>query len=317
VPFLRLILTRIATSIVTLWLVSVMVFLAVEVLPGDVASRILGREAPEAAKAALRDELNLDAPVIPRYLAWAGGALTGDFGQSIASGKPVSEVLGQRLGNTLLLSGLAFLIYLPLSILPAMLQAQAPDGPVDRLIGTITMLLLALPEFLTATLFLFAFAVVLPWFPPIAQLIADMTWGETLHALALPAATLGLLLATYGVRLLRESLVGLKEAEFIRMARLKGLTPRRILWVHLLPNAVTPWLNATALNVAFLIGGVVVVEKVFGFPGFGSMLVDALQLRDLPVIEAGVLIAAAIFILVNLLADLLSLLSNPRLRGLS
>jgi peptide/nickel transport system permease protein len=126
---------------------------------------------------------------------------------------------------------------------------------------------------------------------------------------------LGLLLATYGVRLLRESLVGLKEAEFIRMARLKGLTPRRILWVHLLPNAVTPWLNATALNVAFLIGGVVVVEKVFGFPGFGSMLVDALQLRDLPVIEAGVLIAAVIFILVNLLADLLSLLSNPRLRG--
>lgn len=313
--FLRLILSRLASSALTLALVSAMVFVAVQGLPGDPTARILGREASEQARANLRADLRLDEPLASRFASWAGAAAQGDFGTSFATRQPVGEYLGARIVNTLALAGLAMLFYVPLSILPAILQARRPDGRIDRAITVVTVVILSLPEFLTATLMLFALAVTWPLFPPIVRLTDDMGWAAYIHALLLPAATLGLLLATYGVRLLRESLIGIFSSDFVRMAGFKGLSGRRILWRHVLPNALIPWMNATALNIAFMIGGVVVVEKVFAFPGFGSALVDALQLRDLPVITAGVVIAAAIFILVNLMADLGALVVNPRLRA--
>jgi peptide/nickel transport system permease protein len=313
-PFLRMILIRLGTSLLTLWLVSVVIFVSVQGLPGDPASRILGREASEAAKLQLREELNLDAPLVTRYADWIAGLLRGDLGTSFASRKPVAEMIGPRLRNTLSLAGVALLLYVPLSIVPAMLQARRPDSGLDRGLSALTVLILSTPEFVFATILLFALAVWAPLFPPIVQLTSDMTWGAWLHALALPALTLALLLATYGTRLLRESLIEILRSDYVRLAEFKGLSERRILFRHVLPNALIPWFNATALNVAFMIGGVVVVEKVFGFPGFGSMLVDALQLRDLPVISAGVLIAAALFIAVNLLADLGAMIVNPRLR---
>lgn len=312
--FLRLALSRIIASVFTLFLVSVIVFLSVQGLPGDAATRILGREAPEAAKERLRFELGLEDPLLERYAGWVSGAVQGDLGTSFSTRKPVRDYLGPRLTNTLALSLLALLFYLPLSILPAIAQARRPDGPLDRSITVVTVVLLSLPEFLSATLLLFAFAVIWRLFPPMVQLTDAMTWGQYLHAMTLPAVTLGLLLATYGVRLLRESLIGITRSDFVRMAEFKGLGRGRILWRHVLPNALIPWMNATALNIAFLIGGVVVVEKVFAFPGFGSALVDALQFRDLPVITAGVMIAAAIFIFVNLLADIGAMIANPRLR---
>ncbi len=312
--FLRLALSRIIASVFTLFLVSVIVFLSVQGLPGDAATRILGREAPEAAKERLRIELGLEDPLLERYAGWVSGAVQGDLGTSFSTRKPVRDYLGPRLTNTLALSLLALLFYLPLSILPAIAQARRPDGPLDRSITVVTVVLLSLPEFLSATLLLFAFAVIWRLFPPMVQLTDAMTWGQYLHAMTLPAVTLGLLLATYGVRLLRESLIGITRSDFVRMAEFKGLGRGRILWRHVLPNALIPWMNATALNIAFLIGGVVVVEKVFAFPGFGSALVDALQFRDLPVITAGVMIAAAIFIFVNLLADIGAMIANPRLR---
>lgn len=312
--FARLILARLLASAFTLFLVSVVVFGGVQGLPGDAAARILGREAPQEAKDRLRAELGLDAPWLLRYANWAGSALQGDFGTSFASRQPVASFLGPRLANTLALAGLALLFYVPLSILPAIAQARRPDGRLDRSITIATVLILSSPEFLSATLMLFAFAVIWPLFPPIVQVTSDMGWLAYLHALTLPAATLGLLLATYGVRLLRESLLEIYRSDFVRMAEYKGLSDRRILWRHVLPNALIPWMNATALNIAFMIGGVVVVEKVFAFPGFGSALVDALQLRDLPVVTAGVMVAAAIFIAVNLLADIGALIANPRLR---
>lgn len=311
----RLILARLLASGLTLLLVSVLVFVSVQGLPGDAAARILGREAPEAAKAALRAELNLDGPVVGRYLDWAGAVLRGDFGTSFATRQPVAGFLGPRLMNTLALAGLALLFYIPFSVLPAVLQARRPDGRLDRAITVVTVLILSSPEFLSATLMLFAFAVIWPIFPPMVQLTDQMGWGAYLHALLLPALTLAILLATYGVRLLRESLIAINTSDFVRMAEFKGLSDARVLWRHVLPNALIPWMNATALNIAFMIGGVVVVEKVFAFPGFGSALVDALQLRDLPVISAGVMVAAAIFILVNLLADIGALIANPRLRS--
>lgn len=312
--FLHLILTRLAASALTLVLVSMIVFGAVQGLPGDAAARILGREASDAAKERLRAEMNLDAPLVQRYADWAGGVLRGDFGTSFAGRKPVAEQLAPRLRNTLALAGIALLLYVPLSILPAMAQARHPDRRLDRALSALTVLILSTPEFLFATLLLFGFAVWLPWFPPIVQVTSGMGWGAWLHALFLPALTLAILLATYGTRLLRESLIEILQSDHVRQAELKGLSEARILWRHVLPNALIPWMNATALNVAFMIGGVVVVEKVFGFPGFGSMLVDALQLRDLPVISAGVLVAAAMFVLVNLAADLGAMVVNPRLR---
>jgi len=312
--FLNLILTRVAASALTLVLVSMIVFGAVQGLPGDAAARILGREASETAKERLRQEMNLDAPLVQRYLNWAGGVLQGDLGTSFSGQKPVAEQLLPRLKNTLSLAGIALLLYVPLSILPAMLQARHPDRRLDRALSALTVLILSTPEFLFATLLLFGLAVWLPLFPPIVQLTSGMGWGVWLHALFLPSLTLAILMATYGTRLLRESLIEILQSDHVRLAELKGLSEARILWRHVLPNALIPWMNATALNVAFMIGGVVVVEKVFGFPGFGSMLVDALQMRDLPVISAGVLVAAALFVLVNLAADLGAMLVNPRLR---
>lgn len=313
-PFLRMILIRVATSVLTLALVSVIIFVAVQGLPGDAAGRVLGREATEESKERLRAELNLDAPIVARYLGWAGGLLQGDFGTSFASRRPVADTLLPRLMNTFSLAGLAFLIYVPLSIVVALLQSRRPDRRLDRGLSAVTIMILSTPDFVFATLLLFTFAVWLPLFPPIVQITAGMSWSAWLNALLLPATTLAVLSATYGTRLLRESLIEILRSDYARLAEFKGMTERRILIRHVLPNALIPWFNATALNIAFMIGGVVVVEKVFNFSGFGSMLVDALQLRDLPVVSAGVMIAAALFIVVNLAADLGAMIVNPRLR---
>lgn len=312
---ISLILQRLVYSLGTLALVSVVIFAAVEVLPGDIPSRLLGREAPLAAREQLRIELGLDRPAVERYATWAGNALRGDFGVSLSLRKPVAEIVYPRLGNTLALAGLALLFYIPLSIAPALVQAFRPNGIADRTISTLTVLVLSTPEFLLATLLLFGFAVVYPIFPPLAQVSAASGPLDFIYMITLPAITLAILLAAYGTRLLRESLVELLDSDFIRMAELKGMTRRRIVLRHALPNALIPWLNATAINIAFMIGGVVVVERVFLFPGFGSLLVDALQLRDIPLVEASVLVAAALFIVVNLAADIGAILLNPRLRS--
>lgn len=314
-PILSLVVQRITYSLGTLALVSVIIFAAVEVLPGDVAARILGRESSLQAREKLRVELGLDRPVVERYLTWAGGALTGDLGMSLTARKPVAGIVFGRLANTLALAGFALLLYIPLSILPALVQAFRPDGLADRTISTLTILVLSTPEFLFSTLLLFGLAVVFPVFPPLSQVSGAANALQYLHMITLPAVSLALLLAVSGTRLLRESLVELMDSDFVRMAELKGLSRRRIVLRHALPNALIPWLNATAINFAFMIGGVVVVERVFVFPGFGSLLVDALQLRDVPLIEASVLVAAAIFIAVNLVADVGAILLNPKLRS--
>jgi peptide/nickel transport system permease protein len=312
---LILILQRAAYSLGTLALVSVIIFAAVEVLPGDIPSRILGREAPLASREQLRKELKLDRPAVERYASWAVGVLQGNLGLSLTTRKPVTDMVLPRLGHTLALAGLALVFYLPLSIAPAVVQAFYQNSIADRAISTLTVLVLSTPEFLLATLLLFGFAVVLPIFPPLSQVTAATDGADFVYMITLPAISLAILLSVYGTRLLRESLIELLESDYIRMAELKGLTRRRIVLRHALPNALIPWLNATAINFAFMIGGVVVVERVFVFPGFGSLLVDALQLRDIPVIEASVLVAAAIFIFVNLLADIGAILLNPKLRS--
>lgn len=309
-----LIARRIALSAITLLIVSVFVFLVLEILPGDVATRILGRDATPEALQMLREQLGLDQAVLTRYLTWLGGLLSGDLGQSLVSSRDVSEILEPRIFNTLVLSIYAFLLYLPLTVIPAVLQALTRDKLADHTLSILNLVLLSLPDFLLATILLLAFVLWIPVLPAISLVDETSGFGEYMRAMTLPAVTLAIVMAVYAVRMLRDNLIEVLDSDYVRMAELKGLSRRRVLLRHALPNALVPTLNVTALNLAYLIGGVVVVEKVFSYPGFGSLLVDSLQLRDLPVIEATVMIAALVYVFANMMADITAILLNPRLR---
>ena len=314
--FPRLALGRVLMALVTLLLVSAIIFLMLEVLPGDVAIRILGREANPEAILNLRAQLGLDRPALERYLAWLGGiVLHLDFGEAVTSNRPITEILAPRILNTLYLAGAAFTLYVPLAVVPAMIQAIHRDRAVDHVISAVTLALLSTPDFLLATFLLILFVIEFPLFPAVSIVDEESSFTEYARALVLPSVTLALVMAVYAVRMLRDNLIEVLDSEYVRMAELKGLPRRKVLLRHALPNALIPTLNITALNLAYIIGGVVVVEKLFSYPGFGSLLVDSLQLRDLPLVEATVLVAAAVYIFANLLADLGAMLLNPRLRG--
>ncbi len=310
----RLVAGRILLSLLTLLIVSLIIFAVLEILPGDVATRILGRDATPEALELLRAKLGLNDPAPLRYLHWLGGLLTGDLGQSLASSRPVGEIVAPRIYNTVLLSAYAFLLYLPLTVLPALLQAIRRDRPVDHAFSILTLVLLSVPDFLLATILLFTFVVLVPILPAISLVDHSSSATDYLRAMTLPALTLAIVMAVYAVRMLRDNLIEVLDSDYVRMAELKGLSAKRVLLRHALPNALVPTLNVTALNLAYLVGGVVVVEKVFSYPGFGSLLVDSLQLRDLPVIEATVMIAALVYVGANLIADVAAILLNPRLR---
>ena len=309
-----LIVRRIVLSAVTLLLVSAFVFSVLEVLPGDVATRILGRDATPEALLLLREQLGLNQSSMIRYFHWLGGLLSGDLGRSLVSSRSVSEILAPRIFNTLALSVYAFLLYLPLTVIPAVVQALKRDMAVDHALSVVTLVLLSIPDFLLATILLLAFVLWIPVLPAISLVDDTSSYVEYLRAMTLPAATLAIVMAVYAVRMLRDNLIEVLDSDYIRMAELKGLSRGRVLLRHALPNALVPTLNVTALNLAYLIGGVVVVERVFSYPGFGTLLVDSLQLRDLPVIEATVMIAALVYVSANLLADIAAILLNPRLR---
>lgn len=310
----RLLIERVLSSLLTLLLVSLLVFFALEILPGDVATRILGRDATPEALAVLRERLNLDQPAVVRYLMWLGGLLQGDLGQSLVSGRRVVDILGPRIANTLYLSLYAFLLYVPLALLPAIVQAVRRDRLLDHGLSAVTLVLLSVPDFLLATILMIVFVIMLNWFPAISLVDASSNFGQYINAMTLPAVTLAIVMAVYAVRMLRDNLIEVLDSDYVRLAEFKGVPAWRLVWRHALPNALVPTLNVTALNLAYLIGGVVVVERVFSYPGFGSLLVDALQLRDLPLIEATVMIAAAVYIFANLIADIGAILLNPRLR---
>jgi peptide/nickel transport system permease protein len=311
---LRFILLRLLGGIAMLLAVSALIFFMTEVLPGDVASRILGRNPDPERLAILRAELGLDQPLLRRYLEWMAGILRGDFGTSLISGQPVAETLGRRVLNSVLLGAMALAIYVPLAVLPAIVQAVNRDRPLDQAISALSLAILSIPDFLLATLVLISFVVLLPVAPARSIVEASSTWGQALHAMMLPAATIALVMATYAMRYLRDSLIEVLQTDYIRMARLNGIPQRVLIWRHAMPNALVPFLNVTALNLTYLFGGVVVIEQVFSFPGFGALMVGALLQLDVPMIQATVLIAAAVYILSNLVVDLATLALNPRLR---
>jgi peptide/nickel transport system permease protein len=310
----RLIWQRLGMSIVTLIAVSIIVFGAVSLLPGDVAEEILGQNATPETVAELRRQLGLDRPAWTRYFAWIGNMLSGDFGRSLASDVPVRELITNRLRNTLFLSAYAALFAIPLSIALGLLAALYRGRLADRAINMISLATISLPEFLIAYALIFLVSVSWGLLPSIAKVNPDMTLLERLYRTTLPALVLTLGVAAHIIRMTRSAIVNVLAAPYIEMARLKGLRPRDIVLRHALPNALAPILNVVALTLAYLIVGVVIVEQVFAYPGLGQLMVDAVAKRDLPVVQAASLIFATTYVLLNMLADILAIAANPRLR---
>lgn len=311
---LRLTLTRAGSAILTLLAVSILIFSVVELLPGDIATRVLGREAPPEAKAAFRAQLRLDRPIYERYWLWLSGVLHGDLGTSLVSKRPVAEIIKENLGNTLVLAAHALLLYLPLSVLLAVISAMNRDRPVDHAVTTLTLVQNSLPEFVVGTALLLVFAVAIPVFPAMSLIDRSQNYPDLLRNLALPVITLVIALLPHSVRMLRDNLIEVLNSDYVRMATLKGLPRWRVVLSHALPNSLVPLLNIVAVEMAFLIGGVVIVEQVFAFPGTGSLLVSSVFMRDAPVVEVIVLLVSGIYIFGNLLADIGAILLNPRLR---
>jgi len=311
---LRLVIARVATAALTLLLVSAITFAAVELIPGDAATRFLGRDATPEAVEVLRDRLGLNAGPVERYAAWLGSALRGDLGVSLISKRPVTAVLAPRLENSLLLALFALVLYLPLTLVPALLAAMHRDRALDHAISVLNLTAISMPVFLTATVLMILFVVYVPLFPAVSHIGEGSSLFDYLRALTLPAVSLAVVMAAYAIRMLRDNLIEILGADFVRMAELFGLSRTQVLLRHALPNALVPTLNVTALNIAFLVSGVVLVEKVYSYPGFGTLLVDAMLVDDTPVIQASVLIAGGIYIAANLAADLGAILLNPRLR---
>ena len=315
-PLLKLILIRIGLGLLTLLLVSVVVFAATQALPGDAARAILGKEAAnKAVYEALRLQLGLDKPVTEQYLDWLGGVLTGDMGDSLAQTTPVTQLLSRRVANTFTLVFIAALLSVPISLLLGSLTALRRDSKFDVSITIGSLALAALPEFVIGILLILLFATqVFTWLPAVSTVNPSVPIVQQLDKFVLPALTLTLAVAPYITRILRASTIEVLESEYVMMARLKGLPERLVLNRHALPNALAPALQVTALNLAWLAGGVVVVEYLFNFPGIGSLLVDSVASRDMPMVQAICLIIAAVYVLANLTADILTILVSPRLR---
>ncbi len=312
--YLPLILKRIFSALITLLIVSALIYGFLEILPGDVATRMLGRTATPETLANLREQLGLNEPALKRYFLWLYNIFQVDFGTALTSKRPITEILAPKIFNTLILSGCAFILYLPLSFITALLQAYYKNKNIDISLSIITLIILSLPDFIIGTIMIIVFVVVFPIFPAISLVGEYSDLSEWFMALVMPSITLALVMSVYAVRMLRDNLIEVLDSEYIFMAKLKGLSKSTVLIKHALPNAIIPTLNVTALNLGFLIGGVVIVEKIFTFPGFGNLLIDSIKFRDLPLVEATILIAAAFYIFANLLTDILSISFNPKLR---
>lgn len=312
-PIQKMILGRLGIGIFTLFVISIIIFLAISLLPGDIAEQVLGQSATPETVAAFRRELGLDQPLTARYLDWIAGVVRGDFGQSLANGRPVADLLGARLGNTLFLAAYAAVISVPLAVLLGLLAALWRGGWFDRIANVTTLTAISFPEFFVAYILMFWLSVRMGWLPSIADPGAAPDLGERLIRTFLPAVTLVLVVTAHMMRMTRAAVVNVLGAPYITMARLKGASRWRIITRHALPNALAPIINVIALNIAWLITGVVIVEVVFVYPGLGQLMVDSVSNRDMPVVQACALIFAAVYILLNLLADVLAIATNPRL----
>ncbi|HEY0214318.1 MAG TPA: ABC transporter permease [Paenirhodobacter sp.] len=309
-----LILKRLGLGVFTLWLVSILVFAGTQVLPGDVASAILGQNATPESLAVLRRDLGLDAPLVVRYGQWLMGFVTGDMGNSLASGQPVAGLMVPRLINTLLLAGYAAVIAVPLAVTLGILVAVFRGTIFDRVLNILALACVALPEYFLGLLLVLWISVQWGWLPSLADTYPGMSLGDWLAATTLPALTLVLVTMAQMMRMTRTALLEVMDQSYVETAWLKGLRAPRVVMRHALPNAAAPIVNVVAFNIAYLITGVVLVESVFNYNGLGRFMVDAVAKRDLPLVQASALAFAAAFVLLNLVADIAAIALNPRLR---
>ncbi|WP_133614145.1 ABC transporter permease [Dongia mobilis] len=316
-PILRTVLQRLGLGLLTLFIVSLVIFSLIEMLPGNFAKRILGQAATPETVAAFEKEIGLDKPAHIRYVTWVGNVVQGDFGASFASRvgykRQVSDLITPRLKNTLFLASLTALIAVPLAIGLGILAALYRNSPFDRIVNSVTLTTISMPEFFMAYILMLFLAVKLQMFPSLASVDADTPLWERIYRCALPALTLTLVIVAHMMRMTRAAIINLLASPYIEMARLKGISKSRVILHHALPNAWAPIVNVIAFNLAYLVVGVVIVEAVFTYPGIGQLMVDAVRTKDMPVVQACALIFAATYILLNLIADIISISTNPRL----
>ena len=310
-----MILARLGAALLTLFLVAVVIFTISQLLPGDAAQEALGQSATPEQVAALRHEMGLDRPAYIRFQSWAMGLLSGDAGQSLVANMPVGDIIRQRLPNTLLLAGITTLVAVPLALLIGIVSAMRRNGRLDRALNLATLSLVALPEFLVATIAVLVFALKLQWLPSISMIVDTADWRDTARALAMPVASLAVVVMAQMIRMTRSAIVDQLDRPYVEMATLKGVSPPRIVLVHVLPNALGPILNAVALSLSYLFGGAIVVETIFNFPGLASLMVNAVTSRDMPLLQACAMIFCAAYLVMVLTADLVAILTNPRLRA--
>jgi peptide/nickel transport system permease protein len=308
-----MILKRLGISIITLWIVTLIVFAGTELLPGDVAEALLGQSATPETVAALRTELGLDRPPAVRYFDWLTGFASGDFGVSLSSGAPISDIIRDRLGNTLLLAAITAAVSVPTAIVLGLLAAMYPASLFDRMVSVLTLYLVAVPEFLTGSLLVMLFSVYLGWLPAISYISEYSSLSKLVASMAMPVMTLAFTITAQMARMTRATILNILDSPYIEMAVLKGASRSRIIFKHSLVNVIGPVANVVALNMTFLIGGVVIVETIFAYPGLAKLIVDAVSARDFPVVQSCALVFCIAYVIFMLLADIVAIVSNPRL----
>lgn len=299
------ILKRLMMIVYTLFVVSLIVFAITQVLPADAAVMMLGENATDEALNALRQSMGLDAPIWAQYGHWLGSLLQGDFGTSLRTGQPVGPVMFEALGRSLLLAvlsiGLMLVLAIPLGIIAAIRRGKV----ADMVVSLVSYAGVSLPEFVTATLAVLFFADLMKWLPPTGYVPLTENFVDGIRYLVLPVCVISIILIAHVSRMVRSELVDVLHTDYIRAARMKGLSGGTVLRRHALRNALLPTITIVALDVGYLLGGVIVVEEIFAIPGIGRQLIVAIQARDLPAIQAGVLIMAATYSIVNFVADIL------------
>ena len=313
--FLKRFLKRLGFMVLTMVVMSMLIFFLVEIMPGDVAQTVLGQAATEESVAALRESMGLDDPIHVRYFRWAGGFIQGDLGESLyMRGVEISSIFWRRVGHSILLAFTALVFYVPLSILMGILAGVKAGKPVDSIISLFGLATMALPEFVSGIILITIFSVYLELFP-IASLIpiGQSIWGN-LNILVLPALSITIVMFGYVSRMQRSSMIGVMSSDYIRAATLKGMPRRYVIFRHALKNALLPTITIIGMNMGWLFGGLIVVETLFGFPGLGSLTLSAIKTRDVPLIEACVLFITFIFVFSTFITDMAYAYLNPKIR---
>ncbi|MEP2640996.1 ABC transporter permease [Roseobacter sp.] len=313
-PILKLVAQRLALGILLLFAASILIFVGTAILPGDVAQSILGQSATPEALANLRAELGVDQPAVTRYFDWLGGVMRGDLGTALTNGRDIAESLSSRLGNTLFLAFWAAVIAVPLAIFLGLLAVRYKDRWPDKVISAVTLTTISIPEFMIGYVLIYWVSIKWGLFSSVAIINDSMSLLQKLDAIAIPVMVLTMVVLAHMMRMTRAAILNVMQSAYIETAELKGLGMLKIIRKHAFPNAVAPIVNVVMLNLAYLVVGVVVVEVVFAYPGMGQYLVDHVSKRDVPVVQACGLIFAAVYIGMNLVADIVSIVSNPRLR---